>query len=226
VNFSNTVNMIGAMRVGELPTQLVFGLSALKVHGYQLESLRYFRLDEAGGVVYLTSDEVAAAPDPLKGRAATRNQLFANAEVRFRKPGGRVQIYRHIQMNLDDAHLKRDPRVLRHLEAKGPISAMTKAASYLLSWDSFSMIRGYLLQRVVWMVSDATGVPPKWGKPAGFEYETYGVFQLAHLKEGHGISPDWRAVWKSQPARPLAFRFGYYDQKINNHLVIMRRKPS
>src|SRR5262249_15566954 len=33
VNFSNTANMITAMRVGELPTQLVFGLSALKVHG-------------------------------------------------------------------------------------------------------------------------------------------------------------------------------------------------
>ncbi|HWU90179.1 MAG TPA: hypothetical protein VN253_23105, partial [Kofleriaceae bacterium] len=206
------------------PTQLVFGLSALKVHGYEIVSLRYFKLDDAGAIQYLTDEEVAKAPDPLKGRATTRNDLFANAELRFRKPGGRIQIYRHIEMNLDDAHLKKDPRVVKHLESKGPISGMTKAASYLLSWDTFATMRNYLLKNVMWMVSDATGVAPKWGKPAGFEYETYGTFQTAHLKEGSLISPDWRNEWKAQPTRELPFRFGYYDKQTNNHLVIMRKK--
>jgi hypothetical protein len=226
VNFSNTANMITAMRVGELPTQLVFGLSALKVHGYDVVSVRYFKLDQNGAVQYLTDEDVAKAPDPLKGRAATRNELFSNAEIRFRKSGGPIQTYRHIQYNLDDSHLKKDPRVVKHLEAKGPIASMTKAASYLLSWDSFSTMRNYLIKNTVWMVSDATGVAPKWGKQAGFEYETYGVFVLAHLKEGHAISSDWRKEWKAQPQRELPFRFGYYDDKINNHLVIMRKKTS
>jgi hypothetical protein len=226
VNFSNTANMITAMRVGELPTQLVFGLSALKVHGYEVVSLRYFKLDPSGAIVYLTDEEVAKAPDPLKGRAATRNEIFSNAELRFRRPGGPIQTYRHIQYNLDDAHLKKDPRVVKHLEAKGTIASMTKAASYLLSWDTFATMRNYLLKHTVWMVSDATGVAPKWGKSAGFEYETYGLFTLAHLTEGHVISPDWRKEWKAQPQRELPFRFGYYDHKINNHLVIMRKKPT
>jgi len=226
VNFSNTANMITAMRVGELPTQLVFGLSALKVHGYEVVSLRYFRLDDKGVIQYLTDEDVAKAPDPLKGRASTRNELFSNAELRFRKAGGPVQTYRHIQYNLDDAHLKKDPRVLKHLEAKGTIASMTKAASYLLSWDIFVTMRNYLINHTVWMVSDATGVAPKWGKPAGFEYETYGEFGLAHLKEGHAISSDWRNEWKSQPKRELPFRFGYYDSKTQNHLVIMRKKTS
>jgi hypothetical protein len=115
---------------------------------------------------------------------------------------------------------------VKHLESKGTVSAMTKAASYLLSWDSFSTMRNYLTKHTVWMVSDATGVAPRWGKPAGFEYETYGVFTLAHLKEGHGISADWRKEWKAQTRRELPFRFGYYDDKINNHLVIMRKKTS
>src|SRR5688572_15575142 len=63
VSFSNTLNMIDAMRTGALPTQLVFGLSALKVHGYELVALRYFTLDEEGNVKYLTDAEVARAPD-------------------------------------------------------------------------------------------------------------------------------------------------------------------
>ena len=224
VNFSNTMNMIGAMRGGALPTQLVFGLSALKVHGYEVTALRYFQLDDAGQLRYLTDEDVAKAPDATKGKAEARNRIFANAEVRFRKPGGRVQIYRHIQVNLDNAHLKKDPRVLRHLEAKGPVAGMTKAASYLLSWESFSTMRGYLMKHVVWMASDATGIAPRWGKPAGFEYETYGGFVGPHIGAGNGVAKEWREEFEAQPRRELKFRFGYHDKKVANHLVLMKKK--
>ena len=223
VNFSNTMNMIDAMRAGRLPTQLSFGLSALKVHGFEIVSLRYFQLDEQGQIVYLTDADLAKAPPVDSGKAEARNRVFANAELRFRKPGGRVQIYRHIQVNLDDKHTKADPRVIKHLESKGPIAAMTKAASYLLTWPGFSNIRNYLLGNAVWMVSDATGIPPKYGKEKGFEYETYGAFQTPHIGGGQ---QDWRAEWEAQPRRPLPFRFGYHDGSKNhtNHLVIMRKR--
>jgi hypothetical protein len=225
VNFSNTLNMIDAMRGGQLPTQLVFGLSALSIHGYEVVGLRYFTLDDAGAIHYLTDADVAAAPDPMRGKPEARNRVFATAELQYRRPGGRIQIYRHIQVNLDDAHLAKDPRVLRHLEAKGPIAAMTKAASYLLAWDSFKTIRTYLVDHAQWMVSDATGVPPKFGKPAGFEYETYGAFQRAHIDGGKQVAANWRAEFAAQPKRKLGFRFGYYDgsPSHSSHLAIMRR---
>lgn len=225
VNFSNTLNMIDAMRGGQLPTELIFDLSALKIHGYEIVSLRYFTIQPDGTLHYLDDDEVAKAPDITAAMAEKRNRLFANAELRFRRPGGRVQTYRHIQVNLDNEHQKADPRVLKHLEAKGPIAGMTKAASYLLSYESFSMIRNYLLEHVVWMVSDATGIAPKWGKGKGFEYETYGSFVAPHLPSGNGVAKDWRDEWDAQPRRELGFRFGYYDKRISNHLVIMRKKP-
>ena len=225
VNFSNTLNMIDAMRGGQLPTQLVFGLSALQVHGYEVVSLRYFKLAPDGQIEYLTDADVKKAPDPLKGAAAKRNLIFANAELRFRKPGGRIQIYRHIQVNLDDEHLNKDMRVIKHLELKGDIAGMTKAASYLLSWTGFSTIREYLIKHVVWMVSDATGIAPRWGVPAGFTYETYGAFEKPHIGAGNNIAKDWREEWGREPRRELAFRFGYYDgtKAHSNHLVIMKR---
>ncbi len=223
VNFSNTLNLIDAMRGGALPTQLIFGLSALKVHGYELVALRYFKLDESGAIHYLTDEEVAAAPDPMSEQNEKRNRIFANVEVRFRKPGGRVQIYRHIQQNLDNEHLKQDPRIVKHLEAKGTVAAMTKAASYLLSWESFSIMRDYLMGHTTWMVSDATGVAPKWGKSAGFEYETYGGFTEPHIPAGSDIARSWRTEFKAQPTRELKFRFGYYDKRIVDHLIIMRK---
>jgi hypothetical protein len=225
VNFSNTINMIDAMREGSLPTQLIFGLSALKIHGYEVVGLRYFRLEADGSIHYLDDAEVAAAPSP-KAKANVRNRVFANAEIQFRKPGGRVQVYRHIQWNLDNEHLKADPRLIKHLESKGTIAGMTKAASYLLSWDSFSTMRDYLIGHVSWMVSDATGVAPKWGKPAGFEYETYGGFTGPHIQAGGSIAKDWRVEFESEPKRELAFRFGYYDKHNANHLIIMRKKKA
>jgi hypothetical protein len=224
VNFSNTINMIDAMRQGSLPTQLIFGLSAMKLHGFEVVAVRYFRLEPDGQIHYLDDAEVAAVPLPSKAKAQNRNRIFANAEIQFRRPGGRIQIYRHIQQNLDNDHLKADPRVLKHLEAKGTIAGMTKAASYLLSWDSFSMMRDYLTGHVAWMVSDATGVAPKWGKPAGYEYETYGGFIGPHIQAGGSIAKDWRVEFESEPKRDIAFRFGYYDKQNANHLIIMRRK--
>ena len=224
VNFSNTINMIDAMREGSLPTQLIFGLSALKIRNFEIVGLRYFKIEPDGRIHYLDDAEVAAAPTPNKAKPQVRNRIFANVEIQFRKPGGRTQVYRHIQQNLDNEHLKADPRVLRHLEAKGAIAGMTKAASYLLSWDSFSMMRDYLTGHVTWMVSDATGVAPKWGKPAGFEYETYGAFVGPHIPAGGSIAKDWRVEFDAEPKRDLAFRFGYYDKKNANHLIIMRKK--
>jgi len=231
VNFSNTQNMIDAMRGGALPTELIFALSALKIHGYELVKLRYFSLDPDGTVKYLDDDDLKKAPDPTKAAAQKRNWLFANAEIQYKKPNGRVQVYRHIRANLGNEDskgigtgLKKDPRVVKYLEAMGPVAGMTKAASYLLSWESFSIMRDYLTSHVVWMVSDATGVAPKWGKPAGYDYETYGEFVGPHIPAGNGIAKDWRTEFESEPKRELSFRFGYYDKHNANHLIIIHKK--
>jgi hypothetical protein len=223
VNFSNTMNMINAMRGGQLPTQLVFGLSALWMHGFEPVGLRYFDVMPDGTLQYLTTDAVANAGDPSKVSAAKRNKVFANVEVQFRKKGStRIQVYRHIQADLGDSNIAKSPGVFKHLDSKPKIAAMTKAASYLLAWDSFSKMRGFLLNHAVWMISDATGVAPKWGKAAGFEYETWGAFEDTHLEGGHGVAKSWRDEFKAEPTRKLEFRFGYYDKKLRNHMVIMR----
>lgn len=227
VNFSNTKNMIQAMRGGRLPTQLIFGLSALHLHGFEPTSLRYFEIEEDGSLRYLTEQDAELIGDAGKADAGRRNRRFANIELRFKRPGtAREQIYRHIAYNLNDANLEKDPRLLRHLEAKGEVAAMTKAASYLMSYDDFSQIRGYLLSRARWMVSDATGVAPKWGRDAGFEYETWGQFDDAHMAAGRKIAKEWRKEWRAEPKRELRFRFGYPDRQRRNHLVIMRRTKS
>src|SRR5207237_10921195 len=104
-----------------------------------------------------------------------------------------------------------NPGLLNNLEAKCKISAMTKAASYLLWRQQFSKIRGYLLGHMEFMVSDSTGIPPQFAKPAGFVQDTYGVFEASFLNANTEINNEFRSLWKSEPPRPLPFRYGYID---------------
>jgi hypothetical protein len=221
-NFSVTMNMIGAMRGGALPTQLIFSLSALTIHGYEPTSMRYFKLDDAGDIVYLTDDDVTKLDGDKD--VSKRNRDYADVEIRFHKIGTtKEQVYRHIQANLDDAHIKSSPGALAHLEKKGDVAGMTKAASYLLTFDDFGKMRKYVVDHIKWMVSDSTGLAPTWGKPAGFEYETYGTFGSSNMAAGHSIAPVWKAMFEAQPKRDLKFRFGYPDGKLHGHLIIMKR---
>lgn len=224
-NFSVTMNMIGAMRGGQLPTQLIFSLTALTIHGYEPTSMRYFKLAKDGTINYLTDDDLKKA-DKLKNVAA-HNRAFGNVEIKFKKSGtSKEQTYRHIMANLDDDHIKSDPSALAHLEKKGTVSAMTKAASYLLTFGVFKKMRDYIIKNVEWMVSDSTGLPPKVGEPAGFEYEVHGTYTASNMAAGGPVTPQWKELYKAQPKRELAFRFGYPDKKLNGHLIIMKRKAA
>lgn len=207
----------------ELPGELLFALAALVVHGDEPLSLRYFHVRRDGSLSWVTRAEIDAARKP-----ADRRALFANAELRFRRAGAAdapACTLRHIGVNLDDDHLKVDPGLLAHLNAKGKVAAMTKAATHLLWNDHFSLIRGYLVEHTDWMASDSTGLPPRIAAPAGFTQDTYGTFD--------GPSPfgdpdardaaDLKSLFASQPARELPFRYGYPDSHGHAHLIITHR---
>ena len=222
-NYSKTMDMISAMTGARLPGQLIFSLSALSIHGYELTGMRYFTLTPEGDVRYLTAEDMKRL-DAI-ANLGQRNREYGNVELRFRKKGGREQVYRHLLANLDDEHLKSTPATLAHLEKKGRIAAMTKAASYLLTFDNFKGMRKYLIDHVEWMVSDSTGLAPKYGTPAGFEYEMWGQYDVSNMPEGKWITPQWTALYAAQPRRPLKFRFGYPSggPKYTPHLIIMRK---
>ena len=227
---STSENMMQLQR-GDIPGQLAFFLVALRAHGYEPVGLRYFRLEPSGAVHYLTALEITAE----EGKRARKlssvwvspdfSEAFSNAELTFKKAGEKdapLRVHRHIAVNLADAHLKADPSVLLHLEAKGKVAAMTKAASYLLWAEGFSRIGQYLVEHMTFMVSDSTGLPPSVVQKAGFTLETYGRFEGPYLAARKSVADEYRKVWSEQPTRELSFRYGYPDSSKSNHLVITK----
>lgn len=231
-----------------LPGTLVFALAGLAVHGFEPVSLRYFIIERDGRLRYLELGELEAAARSFNELAAERKArerelrkkklqvwreqvaVFANAEIQFRergKPDAPLRTYRHVVANLDNPHLADAPGLVAHLSAKGPVAAMTKAASYLLWMDEFSTIRDYLLGHVVWMASDSSGIPPHFARAAGFEQRAYGDYAGPYFyysgRTVKTIRDDFAALWK-KPAGALPFRYGYPDStRKGNHLLITRK---
>jgi hypothetical protein len=229
---NSTSETMSRMEKSTLPGQLCFFLVALRVHGFEPTGLRYFRLEPDGGIHYLVAAELTAQEgtgarklNPAWASPAA-SEAFSNAELLFRQAGageGAPRVHRHIAANLADRALKADERVLKHLAAKGKVAAMTKAASYTLWNPGFSRVRSYLLENMVFMLSDSTGVPPRFAKKAGFVQETYGHFAGPFLDANAELGAEFAALWKEQPQRELPFRYGYPDSQKQYHLLVTKR---
>lgn len=228
-NDSSNTN-VRVLERGIMPNQLSFALSALALFGYEPVSLKYFRINPDGSLHYFSPDEIASMEHSTGARLAPWwvdtdfSVAFRNMELTFRAKGANrnygTVVYRHIAANLCNADFAASP-LRAHLENKGKISVLTKAASYLLWRDDFSVIRNYLLSHMEFMVSDSTGILPRHAKAAGFTQAVYGRFYGAFLdNEGGADAAELRALWQSQPYRPLPFRYGYSDTRGASHLMI------
>lgn len=237
----STTKSLQAAAHSTLPGTLMFALAGLAVHDMEPVALRYFDLQPDGTLRYLTSEEMdrraaelgaqkkagkKGRPKPTAHYWYEQDTPYGNVEIRFRPRGdarAALRVYRHIVQNVDDPHLTADERLLVHLRAKGKVSVMTKAASFLLWYDDFTKIRAYLLKHTAWMISDASGIPPSFAGPAGFEQITYGQFNGPYfIIDPKNVRGQFVKLWRSQPRRPLPFRFGYPDQDKHHHLMITR----
>jgi hypothetical protein len=236
-NDSKTENLMKGQR-GEIPGQLAFFLTALAVHGYEPISLRFFRVEKDGSLHYYTPSEIAAVEKEdaklLRGKWTEPDfsVAFSNSELTFVKRGQGAQaaarVHRHIAWDLSDPAVKKTG-IIRFLEIKGPVAAMTKAASYLLWREDFSRVRSYLLSHMVFMISDSTGIPPGYAAKAGFVQETYGTFEVSFLEASERINADFVALWRGQPHRKLPIRYGYIDgakPEGHVHLLVTRKGPA
>lgn len=216
--FSRTEDMDQQIEA-QIPAQIIYSLMALRVHGFEPVGLKYFRFGPNGEVKYWNE------PDLKQQIQLGNTHVWDDMELTFRRPGGSdLRTHRHIYIDLSDKRFEKDPVLLKFLATKGRVSAMTKACSYLLWEDGFSVIRKYLLDNAEWMISDATGIVPSKARPAGFELETYGNFTAAIMKVPQGPKEEMQALWRGQPKRRLPFRYGYPNHGSGEgQILIMRR---
>jgi len=222
-NHNRTLDL-AALKSYPLPPQLSFALIGLAVHGFEPLGLRIIELDAEGKVHDRDLSATAGASNKAGRNNRKRNDLAASYELRFRKKGETAErVYRHFQANLSNGDLAADPRIIKHLEAKGKVSAMTKAASHLLWHGSFETIRNYLKGHIAWMISDTTGISPQHLDPAKWEQTVYGGFDTAIFNPTASGQVAMRALFAGQPARELPFKFfGYPTRGLKANVIITK----
>jgi hypothetical protein len=227
---SRTVNLDLESR-SDLPGEIVFSLVGLAIYGFEPVSVRYFKLNPDGSLRYLTASDIESmeqtAAAKKRGAAEVQADIFGDVEIQFRKAGDPTapgKTLRHVAYNLDDKHMRANPALSRHLEGKGKVSAMTKAASHCLWSDDFSVIRQYLLDHMAWMISDTTGIPARIAARAGFVQDTYGVMEWPALFGFVDVknAEDMKRLWLTNPQHDLPFRYGYPDQNHHGHMMVTR----
>ena len=227
---SKTSSLMKLQR-GKLSGELSYFMIGLAVHGYEPVSVRYFRIEQDGSLHYLSRHEI----DLLAKKRAARlrrgatapdfSSAFSNVEIAFKRRGAGagepLRGHRHIAADLSNDGIGQN--LLSFLERRGHVSAMTKAASYLLWRRAFSRIRDYLLEHMEVMVSDSTGVPPELATRAGFIQRTAGHFNGSFLPASATYNRQFRKLWKNQPYRRMNFRYGYLDSEKRSHMMITLR---
>ena len=199
-----------------LPGELSFSLVALAVFGFEPAGLRYLALLPDGRLRYL--------PDAELGQQGA----FLHVELEFRRPADAspARRLRHFAVNLHDDSLTRDPSLLRHLERKGTVAAMTTAASHLLWSAGFSRLRAYLFAAAPWMISDDTGPAPRQAAAQGFSQDTYGRYEgpekFGTWNDRDGA--DLAALFAKNGGGELPFRYGYPDRASHGHIVVTKKK--
>jgi hypothetical protein len=218
-----------------LPGILTSALVALNANGYEPLEVRFFSLDK-GAIKYVTDADVDAWDKAAKSRDGGHKQtnaaqvgLFDDVEIVFRKAGDASapkKIFRHVTSDLSDDALASHPDALTYVSHLGKVSAMTKAASYLLWKPAFGKLRDALLAQAPLVVSDDTGIPPKYGS-ATYDYEVWGVYKGSHFDfADQKVAKEMVELWKSKANQgSLDFRFGYYDNADHPHVMIARKKP-
>jgi hypothetical protein len=232
---SNTSENLSHQQRNDLPGQVSSFLLGLVAGGYEPVAMRYFTLDDAGAVHYLDQaeiDELDHKAEKSRTKSLKHDWQSPNFSAAFSKSssteaGRSAARPPHIGWNLGDDYLGKHPELVRHLAKKGMVTMLTKGASYLLWRGDFTVIRGYMLDHLRWMLSDSTGIPPTFAKPAGMVQETYGSFNGAFLEGARDNKNEtaFMELWRKNPRKPLAFRFGYVDKDGSGHLVVTKPKP-
>ena len=228
---STSENMI-QLEAGDIPGQLAFFLVGLAVHDQEPVALRFFDLGADGSIQGITPQQietrkttVASKLNPI-WKAPSFSDAFSNSEITFRKTGDTrapLRIHRHIAADLSNAGLRKDAAALRYLHSRGRVSAVTKAASYLLWRSDFSTVCSYLLANMDFMLSDSTGIPPRLARAAGFDVIAYGKYTGPFLAAPAAAAKDMLDLYTGQPEKELKFRYGYPDNAHHDHLMVLRK---
>ncbi len=167
-------------------------------------------------------------PEAKEGEKLDPNLIGGIPGIRviFRKPGetkDRTVVY--FSLDISDPAIVKKPFFFDHIRQNEPAVTYIKAASYLLHWDNFTMIRNFILDRSTVLLQDDTGVPIKYYDKNLWELSFYGNYLRPIPLFAGQYQPDLRQVYvKGEGVKALPFGIGYQWQVGRSNLILAKKK--
>jgi hypothetical protein len=192
---------------GNLAVFLVF----LARRDCAIVSINAIHLDSAG----------ALAPSKAVGR-----KQIGGMEIQYVKASsdGAVHHLYYFPVDIQDSSLKLKPQMQAWLKSQTNMIMFTKAASYCLHTEIFSIFRDICLRSKA-VLEDDTGIPYHYFKPEEWKVSLYGKYTKPIKDFHYGFQKDLNdAFLIPNNVKPLPYSIGYHWSDSCSSLILAIRK--
>jgi hypothetical protein len=166
--------------------------------GYDIHYIRHFNVDKTGKVV----NETAA--DKVGKRR------FNAYKIGYSRGGkGLIREVIYFSQDASDGALKAQPGIMAYMNNRNQVVTFYKAASYLMHYERFSIVRDYATKRSVRILQDDSGIPFLYLKSHGFDVRLYGKFTNTLNMFKEEFQPDLKEAYETGKPDSLPFLIGY-----------------
>ncbi|TAL35012.1 MAG: hypothetical protein EPN93_11200 [Spirochaetes bacterium] len=152
-----------------------------------------------------------------------KNGDVPGIEIVFRKGKGQpLRRARFFKIDVSDNALKKTPHFVVYLKKQTGVTTFMKSASYLLSWDNFTTMRGVVLGVSDYIVQDDSGCPMKYFGEKEWKLTFHGTYTLLQMFANQ-LQPDLQKAMKEKSTGPLPFAFGYGFNPDRSSIIIAEK---
>ncbi len=146
-------------------------------------------------------------------------------EFTFRKRAGApVKVARFFSVDLSDSSLTRLQGFSNFLSGKKGFTTFIKSASYLLSYDTFRILRSYLLAGSRFILQEDSGIPYRYFDAKDWNISFYGTYRVIAIFANR-FQKDLDEAMKRNNRGPLPFDFGYGFEPEKSNIMISVKVP-
>jgi hypothetical protein len=194
-------SLAGSRLNGVLPVLYMF----LARSGRTIHEVTLIGVDKDGNVVAAGTKDAAQA-----------------VKITFSGREGRMQTLYYFQTDVSNGGLARTG-FLKFCEQLGRADAFIKSASYLLHSDSFSTLRGYLLEHAAAVVQDDSGIPVRYFAAKDWKLQPFGTY-LGPIPLFYGnYQRGLHDLFRKANAPRLDFGVGYRYRPQESNLLLAQR---
>lgn len=206
-----TMKMLGALNKdsvnGTVPLISLF----IKRTGHNIISIKPIGVDPNGKWNYL---------DSLKGVKVTKGVKIDFVDANGDKP----QSVFYFKTDISNDGLNVNPGFRKYLSQLPNCYSYLKAASYLMQWKEFSMIRNTIFDKSDCILQDDSGIGYIYFDKTKWDIRLYGKYQKPNKEFGNINEPELAKAYKDSIFRPVPFVLGYnWKTKSINMLYAVKK---